>query len=184
MQRSRWSHTASLGAAVQLLVLALAPAVAAHSGTTVGPYELELGWRAEPAVVGKANAVQVAVAEHESGQPVADLAPGDLVVTVSTVGRDSTTLSLAPASRASSQGTYEAAFVPPAAGDYSFHVTGSIHGTAVDVVLESTVDSTDAQSEAGPDPLLLAVGGVIILLLAGMAYLLFRVRPASAPPGP
>lgn len=186
MPRHRRLPIPSLLSGLLLMVLALPSGVAAHSGVTVGPYELELGWRVEPAVAGAANGVQVTITRLDTGEPLNDLAAGDLVVTISSVGRDSSTLPLAPAfdagTSAGVDGTYEAAYVPAVAGDYKLQVTGSIHGTAVDAGFENTVDGAAATSEQGPDAVVIVGGAAILVLLAGMAFLLFRVRSAPAPP--
>lgn len=179
---------AGLPTTALLILLALPPNVVAHGGINAGPYELELGWRSEPAVVGQSNAVRVTITELATGQPVTDLAAGDLVVTIATAGHDSATLLLAPAFDAASGGVpvgaYEAAFVPDAAGLYTFHVAGSIHGTDVDGILENSVDADTSavELEPGPDPVVFVVGGMVLALLAGMGFLLFRVRsvPAAA----
>ena len=179
---------AGLPTTALLILLALPPNVVAHGGITAGPYELELGWRSEPAVVRQSNAVRVTITELATGQPVTDLAAGDLVVTIATAGHDSATLLLAPAFDAASGGmpvgAYEAEFVPDVAGPYTFHVTGSIHGTVIDGILENSVDADAGavESEPGPDPVVFVVGAVVLTLLAGMGFLLLRVRPAPAQP--
>jgi hypothetical protein len=177
--------TFALLAAVLLFAHASPGTATAHGGVTVGPYEIEVAWRIEPAVVGVANAVQVSIAQSAAQQPVNDLSAGALSVTVTPTGRDSSTHPLGPAfdvaSGTGAAGTYEAAFVPTVAGDYALHVTGSIHGTAVDFTVENSVDATATpEPGAGLDPLLLVGGAVILLVVGGMAFLLFRVRPASA----
>jgi hypothetical protein len=176
-----------LALATSLLVAHVAALAAeAHGGVTVGAYELEVSWRIEPAFVGQPNAVQVSITESATLEPVTDLAAGDLTVTISPIDRDSSTHALVPAFDLAAgtgvPGTYEASFVPAVAGDHTFHVTGSIHGTAVDFTLDNVVDAA-AGAQPGPDvdPLVLVGGAVILLVVAGMAFLLFRVR--SAPPG-
>lgn len=171
-----------------LILLALPPGVAAHAGITVGAYEVEVGWSDEPAVVGHSNAIQVTITKHDTAQPVTDVAAGDLVVTVSAAGQDSPALPLIPAfnsaSGAALLGKYEAAFVPPVEGDYTFHVKGSIHDTPVDATFDGSATSTVAEPEPepGPDLIVVAGGAALLLLLAGMAFLLFRVRSAPADP--
>jgi hypothetical protein len=129
------------------LLAALVPGAAAHSGIAVGPYVLEIGWRIEPAYVGQPNAIQVTVMTHDTEKPVTDLAADALHVVVSTAAVDSPSLALEPAFDAVEAtgplGEYDAALVPTAPGDYSFHVTGSIHGTAVDLKLASGEETFD-----------------------------------------
>ena len=147
----RFRRPASVAAAASVLVLAALAGAAptfAHTGHEVGPYVLEIGWLAEPAFVGQPNAVQVTITTHADGKPVLDLAADDLAVVVSTAGVDSPSLTFEPAFDAEEQegslGEYDAALVPTAPGDYSFHITGSIHGTAVDLTVASGEETFDA----------------------------------------
>lgn len=134
-------------AAGSLLLLALAPAAQAHTGIEVGDYILEIGWRNEPAYLGQPNAVQVIVRNHDDESPVLDLDADALAAVVSTAGADSPSMPLTPAfdavERTGSLGEYAAAIVPTAPGDYTFHITGSIKGTDVDLELTSGEDTFD-----------------------------------------
>ncbi len=145
--------------AALLASLALVPAASAHEGTEVGDYLVKVGWLIEPAYVGQPNAVQITIVHHADAKPVIDLAADALTVVVSTAGTDSPALALEPAfdniEMTGPLGEYDAALVPTAPGDYGFHVTGSIHGTAVDLTLASgaetfdpVVSSTDLQFPA------------------------------------
>jgi hypothetical protein len=127
----------------------------AHIVKTIGTYTVALGWAHEPTFVGELNAVQVVI-KNASGKPVTDLNDGDLKVTVSTGGKTSDPLPLLNAFDADTglgvQGDYEAALIPTAPGDYTFHLMGSIDGTAVDETatssdstFNSVVDSTGIQ---------------------------------------
>jgi hypothetical protein len=126
---------------------ALAAPVLAHTGHEVGTYVLEIGWLHEPAFVGQPNAVEVTVSNHGDGAPILDLATDDLTVVVSTAGANSASLVFEPAfdaaEKTGSLGEYDAALVPTAPGDYSFHITGSIHGTAVDLTVASGDETFD-----------------------------------------
>ena len=79
-----------------------------------------------------------------AGKAVTDLNDGDLKVTVSIGGQTSDALDLLntfdPDTGLGVPGDYEAPIMPTAPGDYTFHLTGSIHGTAVD----ETATSSDA----------------------------------------
>ena len=139
----------SLGFVLASLVsIALVPAASAHSGVEVGEFLVTVGWKNEPAYVGQPNAVQVTVLDHHDESPITDLATGDLSVVVSTAGQDSASLPLDAAFDAAESigplGEYVAELVPTAPGDYTFHVTGSIHGTAVDLELTSGEETFDA----------------------------------------
>lgn len=153
MNRFRRRPFAGAAIASFLIGLALAPAVAAHEAHAVGAFELEIGWLHEPAFVGQPNAVQVTIHDHD-GKPVTDLALDALAVVVSTAGQASASLALTPAFDAVEAvgplGEYDAAIVPTAPGEYTFHITGSIHGTAADLSVTSgdeTFDAVETSSE-------------------------------------
>jgi hypothetical protein len=137
---------AGLTATAFLFALALAPTVAAHTPQTAGQYQLLIGWLREPAYVGQPNAVQVTVNDHHAA-PVTDLTGDEISVVVSTAGQSSQSLTFVPAFDAVEAtgplGEYDAAIVPTAPGDYTFHVTGSIHGTAIDITLSSGEETFD-----------------------------------------
>jgi hypothetical protein len=147
-----------LGASVTaalMLTVALVGTVQAHVLKDFGPYSVALGWSVEPTYVGQINAVQVVV-KDKAGKAVTDLADGDLKVVVSIGGEDSAALSLDnrfdPDTGLGIAGDYEAPLTPTAPGDYTFHLTGSIHGQAVDETatssdstFNSAVEATDIQ---------------------------------------
>ena len=153
-------RTAALALGIGILASAgLAAPALAHTGHEVGDYVLEIGWLNEPAFVGQPNAVQVTVTHHGDGAPVLDLAADDLTVVVSTGGVDSASLVFEPVfdavEKTGSLGEYDASIVPTAPGDYTFRITGSIHGTAVDLTVASgeetfnpVVASTDLEFPA------------------------------------
>jgi hypothetical protein len=120
--------------------LAFTPAAAAHAHLAVGDYHLSIGWANEPTYVGVANAVTVAIEDHEE-QPVTDLAAGDLMVVVSTAEAETEPLPLEPGFSIEggfgTPGQYEAELMPTTPGEYTYHITGSIHDQAVDLELTS-----------------------------------------------
>jgi hypothetical protein len=135
--------------------LLLSSVADAHVVKTIGTYAVALGWVHEPTFVGELNAVQVVI-KDASGKAVTDLNDGDLKVTVSNGGKTSDPLPLLntfdPDTGLGVPGDYEAAIIPTAPGDYTFHLTGSIDGTAVDETatssdstFNSVVDSTGIQ---------------------------------------
>jgi hypothetical protein len=132
-------------ASLAVTVIAGGPLLA-HVEEHVGPYTLELGWREEPTYVGHVNAVLLIVLDAD-GDPVADLAPGDLTVVVSTGGQDSVPLTLEPSHDPDEgggvPGEYQALLLPTAPGDYTFHVTGTIRDQAVDVSVTSGEETFD-----------------------------------------
>ena len=129
--------------AAALAVLLIAGVADAHVVKTFGPYSVALGWVHEPTYVGEQNAVQVVI-KDASGKAVTDLNDGDLKVAISVGGQTSDPLPLLnkfdPDTGLGVPGDYEAAVIPTAPGDYTFHLTGSIHSSAVD----ETAVSSDA----------------------------------------
>lgn len=142
----------SFGAAL-LLSLVVSSAVSAHVVKQFGTYSVAMGWLHEPTYVGVENAVQVIV-KDAGGNPVNDLAPGDLNVVVSTAGQQTAALPLQPSfdpdTGLGTPGEYTASLIPTQVGDYTFHLTGSIHGTAVDETSTSS-DQTFDSVTAGTD---------------------------------
>ena len=140
--RSRRLGVAFLASA--FAVLLVAGTADAHIVKTFGKYTVALGWVHEPTYVGEQNAVQVVI-KDAAGKAVTDLNDGDLKVTVAVGGKTSDPLDLLntfdPDTGLGVPGDYEAPIIPTAPGDYTFHLTGSIHGTAVDETATSS-DST------------------------------------------
>jgi hypothetical protein len=136
---------------VAALVLFTVLPVAAHSIQDAGQYRLAIGWQREPTFTGVVNAVQVIVT-NSAGKAVDDLGADDLKVVVSTNGEQSDPLSFDPSfdpdTGLGTHGEYDAAIMPTAPGDYTFHLTGSIHGEKVDF----TVTSGDQTFDTVKDP--------------------------------
>jgi hypothetical protein len=134
-------------ALASLLSLAFTPVAQGHSGTEVGEYLVSIGWKNEPAYLGQPNAVQVTILDHRDESPILDLGADALAVVVSTAGQDSASLPLLAAfdaqERTGPLGEYGAALVPTAPGDYTFHVTGTIHDTPVDLEVTSGEETFD-----------------------------------------
>jgi hypothetical protein len=133
-------------AALALLAISVGEA-AAHVIEHPGAYTLALGWQHEPAYVGFQNAVQVVITDA-AGRPVADLGPDDLSVVVSLAGQLSAPLSFANGfdedTGLGREGEYDASILPTSPGDYTFHLTGSIHGTNVDLTESSSEQTFDS----------------------------------------
>jgi hypothetical protein len=127
-------------ASAGLLALIIAGPVAAHAVEHAGAYTIEIGWQHEPTYVGETNGVQIIVTDAND-KPVTDLTADDLQVVVSTGDQQSQTLTFDPGfdpeEMEGNLGEYDAAIMPTAPGDYTFHVTGSIHGTPVDLTVAS-----------------------------------------------
>ena len=142
----------AIGAAF-VLALAISSAASAHVVKQFGTYSVAMGWLYEPTYVGVQNAVQVIV-KDAAGKPVNDLQPGDLSVVVSTAGQQTAALPLQPSfdpdTGLGTPGEYTASLIPTQVGDYTFHLTGSIHGQAVDETATSS-DQTFNTVTAGTD---------------------------------
>jgi hypothetical protein len=147
----RLFRTISVSVALALaLIVTLTALVVAHRQISAGSYNIALGWADEPTYVGELNAVEAIVTDQDDN-PVIDLQPGDLTVTVSTGGQTSDPVALEPAfdpdEGTGLLGDYRGALIPTSPGDYTFHLTGSIHGQAVDATATSGPDTFDSPAE-------------------------------------
>ena len=115
---------------VGLAVAVMPGAALAHVEIDVGDgkYVMEVGFRDEPAYLGQPNALALSVEQYATGgtEPVNDLA-ATLSAEVSRDGQVMN-LSLVPVG----EGAYDAAFVPTATGDYTFHISGTVGEATVD----------------------------------------------------
>ena len=140
------ARTALIAICATLLALLAAGIVTAHIVKKVGPYTLEIGWQHEPTYVGEANGVQVIVTDAK-GEPVTDLTTDDIKVVVSTGSQQTGELTFEPAFDLAEgdgpMGQYNAPIMPTEPGDYTFHLTGAIHGQAVDVTVTSGDETFD-----------------------------------------
>ena len=143
MLRMPWTRlAASLIGAVFLQVVAVGDVAGAHEEKVVGGITLVAGWDNEPAFAGHPNAAELFVTDG-AGQPIADLV-GKLKIDV-TFGEDRT----GPQELLSvfgEPGHYRVPLVPTRAGDYSFHVTGSVGEQAIDVTFVPGPDTFDPVS--------------------------------------
>jgi hypothetical protein len=145
---SRRSLIAGAFGTVAAALIAFTPiGASAHEHRTVGDYEFVVGFLNEPAVSGELNGLDLRVSQPSAATPTADAsADGAPVEGLETTlqaeviyGDQKMTLTLEAAYNA--PGHYEAYFIPTAAGDYSFHVFGTINGTAVDETFTSGPDT-------------------------------------------
>jgi len=149
---SRHAAHSALGSVSALIAsVLLAGLVQGHVVKQAGPYTLEIGWQHEPTYVGESNGVQIIV--HDAAEkPVTDLKEDDVKVVVSTGGQQSGELTFAPGFDLEEMegrlGEYDAPIVPTAPGDYTFHVTGAIHGTAIDITVTSGDETFDAVKDS------------------------------------
>jgi hypothetical protein len=126
---------AVVGLTASLVMIGATPA-SAHVEKTIGPVDLEIGFGTEPAYVGEPNSVQVILSEH--GSPVVDL--GDSLKVQVSFGGQQTTLPLEPNFEVGGDGQpgdYRAWFIPSQAGPYTFKLSGSVHGTKLNLSVTS-----------------------------------------------
>jgi hypothetical protein len=136
------------GIAVALLAAALFAFVPSfgsaheHRDVAEGKYTFVVGWLDEPAYTGFKNGLDLRVAEHtgtpaagaeDAGTPVEGL---ETTLQAEIIYADQKmTLTLEP--RYNTPGAYDAWVVPTVAGDYSFHIWGTINGDNVDETFTS-----------------------------------------------
>jgi hypothetical protein len=130
------------GAATALLaVVALVGPAQAHEQRDVAGYGFEVGFVGEPIYVGQRSGLEVHVTK--GGQPVAGLeATLNAEVILGDAQRD-----LPLAARKDEPGWYESVFIPTVAGRYTFHLTGSVDGDAIDESFTSSPTGIDEVQE-------------------------------------
>jgi hypothetical protein len=118
---------------------AAAPALA-HETASAGDLALEVGWGTEPAYAGQLNTVQLIVTHAADGDPVDDA--GARLAAKVMYGDQEQEFALAPTYDADSgtgtRGEYAALLIPTAPGDYTFHITGTVEGTRVNLKVTSS----------------------------------------------
>jgi hypothetical protein len=109
-----------------------------------GAFLMRVGWTNEPTFTGVRNAVQLFLSDAQDN-PITDLS-GGLTVQVSYQGQRSDALALEPAFGATfgTKGEYDAPLLPTRPGEYTFHFTGTIHGTPVDESFTSSPKTFDS----------------------------------------
>jgi len=130
--------TSGVAVLVAALLVLAAPAVA-HETASVGKVVIELGWGTEPAYVGQLNTIQV-IARYDDGDPVDE--PGARLTTRVIYGDQEQEFELAPTYNpdygTGTPGEYAALVIPTAPGDYTFHLTGRVAGSEVDLKVTSS----------------------------------------------
>jgi hypothetical protein len=148
MTRARMGVAATLIAAA---VTFLSPVpVSAHERRAVGNFKFVVGWIVEPPYTGVLNGVQVFLSDA-TGKPITDLGQ-TLRVQVVFQGIKSKPLPLEAAFNATSgrAGEYDATMFPTRPGIYTFHLTGTVHGQAMDESFTSS-DHTFADARNASD---------------------------------
>jgi hypothetical protein len=131
--------------ALALLTAALfipftASIASAHGHTTVGDYELVIGFHNEPAYQGEPNGLDLFVTNTKTGEKVNDLA--DTLKVEISFGSSKKELKIRP--QWGEDGAYTADVLPTVDGDYTWHIWGDIKGMPVDVSMTSSPDTFSA----------------------------------------
>src|SRR5881628_1343446 len=115
--------------------LLAAPPVAAHTHVMQGEYELTVGWRVEPTIVGSLNGLDLGIEDH--------LWNGTVVWVVGVETNLTATLSTGPATKLyalspqdNRPGWYTFDVIPTVAGGYSVKLAGTLNTTAVNVTVD------------------------------------------------
>jgi len=132
----------SIAAVMAAAVLVLIPQIAsAHAGRTVGPFDLEIGFRDEPVYVGVPNAVFLEV--MKDGEEVTDIRDS-LTVTLGFGEEISDPIVFEPMEE---PGQFQAPFIPSQAGAYTFTISGSVGGDELELSLSSGPETFDEAQE-------------------------------------
>jgi fructose-specific component phosphotransferase system IIB-like protein len=113
---------------VVLLVVGLMANAYAHKAETVGNYKVVVGWKIEPPLVAKKNAIEIIVTTSNS-KGVTGL--GKTLEADVTLNGKKTFLNLVEDTK--KKGTYYGDFTPPAGGFPTVHVVGKINGTPAEL---------------------------------------------------
>jgi hypothetical protein len=134
---------ASAGGAIVALSAVIGASAHEHRMVGNGAFLMRVGWNSEPTFTGVRNAVQLFLSDVQDN-PITDLA-GSLTVEVMYQGQKSDALTLEPAFGATfgTKGEYDAPLLPTRPGDYTFHVSGAIHGIPVDESFTSSPKTFD-----------------------------------------
>ena len=115
---------------------------------TVGPYHLLIGFGNEPTYAGAQNSVFLLLTDAKTGAPIVDEGLGDTLKVEVGFGTQTKQLPLVssfdPDSGQGTKGVYNAYFVPTVPGDYTFHFSGSIHTTKVNITVKSSPTTFDS----------------------------------------
>jgi hypothetical protein len=136
-------------AAVPALFVALTAAPAsAHVLKTAGPYHLLIGFGSEPTYAGEQNSVFLLLTNAKTGAPIVDEGLGDTLKVQVGFGTQTKLLPLVssfdPDSGQGTKGVYNAYFIPTVPGDYTFHFSGTIHTTKVNITVKSSPTTFDS----------------------------------------
>jgi hypothetical protein len=106
----------------------------AHGHTQVGDYELVIGFHNEPAYQGEPNGLDLFVTNKTTGEKIKGLE--DTLKAEIVYGSSRKALPIEP--QWGEDGAYTAYVQPTQAGDYTWHIFGTINTTPVDVSMTSS----------------------------------------------
>jgi hypothetical protein len=139
---------ATAAAVPALFIAATAAPASAHVLKTVGPYHLLIGFGNEPTYAGAQNSVFLLLTNAKTGAPVVDEGLGDTLKVAVGFGTQAKQLPLVssfdPDSGQGTRGVYNAYFIPTVPGDYSFHFSGTIRSTKVNITVKSSPTTFDS----------------------------------------
>ena len=140
-RRTTVRRIGAAGLAGLLIVLLASPALA-HEERDVAGYSFEVGLINEPVYVGQKSGLEFFV--NKAGTPVEGLEKTlKAEVIAGQAKRD-----LPISARFGEKGAYESVFIPTAGGKYTFHISGTIEGTAVDESFTSSPSGFNEVQEA------------------------------------
>lgn len=167
--KARWL---SLSVVLVAVFSLLSVTVFAHEGREVGEYELNFGWRNEPAFAGLFNGPEVYINLHHASEDAEF--PADVEVSLQAevmFGSETKKLMLEPAW--GETGHFIADLIPTLPGDYTFRVFGTIGDVEVDEMF-SSADGEFSTVEPASDIMFPAAGAV------DTAALLARIEALEA----
>ena len=112
----------------------------AHGHTTVGDYELVIGFHNEPAYQGEPNGLDLFVTNTKTGEKINGLAS---TLSAEIIYGNSAKPLLMKA-QWGQDGAYTAYVLPTEVGNYTWHIFGTIKATPVDVKMTSSPDTFSA----------------------------------------
>jgi hypothetical protein len=130
--------------AASLFGLLVSGVVSAHEEREVAGYTFEVGLIDEPVFVGDKSGLEFLV--HKGGTPVEGLEQTlKAEVIYEAQKRD-----LPIEARDGDPGAYRSEFIPTAAGPYTFHLSGTVEGRAIDESFTSSPSGFNEVQEVGP----------------------------------
>jgi hypothetical protein len=118
-----------------------------HERRVVGPYTFVVGWINEPAYVNSMNSLDLTVTETTGAKAVEGL---EKTLKADVAFGGSTPFPLTLAARFGQPGKYSGSVLPTRAGEYIFHIVGTVGTMNIDEKFESgpgrfgSIESTDA----------------------------------------